>query len=228
MSASIAAADQIATEVYLPQHDSLLLADIMRQHGPFTGRSVADLCTGSGVLAIAAARLNARRVSAFDICPKAVQYTRFRASGADVDIDVRLGSWSQALDAGPFDIVVSNPPYVPTGPAADGARSAAWNTPTASWNGGPDGRVILDPLCAVAGDMLTRGGTLLIVQSEFAGVQRSVYQLLRSGLRAEIVAAREIPFGPVLTAQAGWLEESGRLTVGRRTERLVVIRAGKP
>ena len=36
-----------------------------------------------------------------------------------------------------------------------------------------------------------------------------------------------IPFGPVLRARAAWLESTGRLPVGRREERLVVIRAQK-
>jgi release factor glutamine methyltransferase len=51
--------------------------------------------------------------------------------------------------------------------------------------------------------------------------------LRASGLSAEVVAAQEIPFGPVLTARARWLERTGRLRPGRRLERLVVIRADK-
>jgi release factor glutamine methyltransferase len=37
-----------------------------------------------------------------------------------------------------------------------------------------------------------------------------------------------IPFGPVMSARANWLEEIGRLPRGRREEELVVIRADKP
>jgi release factor glutamine methyltransferase len=49
-----------------------------------------------------------------------------------------------------------------------------------------------------------------------------------SGLDADIVASRWIPFGPVVSARAGWLERTGRMPRGCREEQLVVIRADKP
>ena len=47
------------------------------------------------------------------------------------------------------------------------------------------------------------------------------------GLDAEILAWQWIPFGPVLSARAQWLEDTGRLEPGRREEELVVIRADR-
>ena len=55
--------------VYPPQQDSRLLVDVLRTSGLAPGRRIADLCTGSGVVAIAAAAMGARDVTAFDICP---------------------------------------------------------------------------------------------------------------------------------------------------------------
>ena len=102
--------------VYPPQHDSQLLIDTLEKTELAQGRRVLDLCTGSGVVAIAAAELGAASVTAFDICPRAVRCSRGNAVHAGVDIDVREGSWSGALDYAPFDVIVSNPPYVPTPP----------------------------------------------------------------------------------------------------------------
>lgn len=214
--------------VYAPQHDSLLLIEAMQQTNTVRGRAVLDLCTGSGVVAITAARLGARHVTAFDICPDAVRCARANAVAADVAVDTRLGSWESALRAGPYDLVVSNPPYVPTGPdahleAIPGAVGPAW-----AWNAGMDGRLVLDPLCDVAPALLDEGGTMLIVQSEFADADQTVRRLRRRGLRTEVLMTQLIPFGPVLHARAAWLESTGRLPVGRREERLVVIRAQKP
>ncbi|BCI81833.1 hypothetical protein MTY66_34580 [Mycolicibacterium sp. TY66] len=48
------------------------------------------------------------------------------------------------------------------------------------------------------------------------------------GLQADVVARRTIAFGPVMTARARWLEDTGRLDPGRRTEELAVIKAVKP
>ena len=47
------------------------------------------------------------------------------------------------------------------------------------------------------------------------------------GLTAQIVASQRIPFGPVLTARAEWLQDTRRMTLGQRRERLVVIRADR-
>jgi release factor glutamine methyltransferase len=47
-------------------------------------------------------------------------------------------------------------------------------------------------------------------------------------LKASVIARQWIPFGPVLTARAGWLERIGLLERGRRIEELVAIRADVP
>ncbi len=213
--------------VYAPQHDSRLLVDGLRQTAISEGRRVLDLCTGSGVLAIAAAQSGAAEVTAFDICPRAVQCSRANASAAGVHVDVRLGSLSDALGCGPFDVVVSNPPYVPVSPDGGAETIPAIFGPAWAWNAGDDGRLVLDPLCAAAPDLLADGGTLMLVQSEFAGVEESMTALRSGGLDADTVMWQWIPFGPVLSARAGWLEATGRLRSGRREELLVLIRADK-
>jgi len=215
-----------AAGVYVPQQDSHLLIDAMADTGLAGRRRVLDLCTGSGVVAIAAAELGADSVTAFDICPRAVRCSRANARAAGADVQVRHGPWSGALACEPFDLVVSNPPYVPS-PLGGGPIPAAGG-PEWSWNGGVDGRIILDPLCRTAGTLLRRGGSLLLVQSVLADIGRSLRMLRHSGLQADIVADRWIPFGPVLSARAGWLERTGRMPRGCREEQLVVIRADKP
>jgi release factor glutamine methyltransferase len=214
--------------VYRPQHDSLLLVDAMEKSGIVAQRRVLDLCTGSGYVAIAAAQMGCASVTAFDICPVAVRSSRKNAVDAGVQVDVRLGSWSGAFDCAPFELVVSNPPYVPTPLADDTELIPATAGPSRAWNAGFDGRLILDPLCESASALLCDGGSMLLVHSEFSGVQRSLDSLRSTGLRAEIVASQWVPFGPVLLARAEWLENTGRLQFGRREEELVVIRADKP
>ncbi|WP_019971424.1 HemK2/MTQ2 family protein methyltransferase [Mycobacterium sp. 141] len=213
--------------VYPPQQDSQLLIDVLARSGPLQRRRVADLGTGSGVVAVAAAQLGATSVTAFDICPNAVRCARRNALAAGADVHVKLGSWTQALECEPFDIVVCNPPYVPSGVDVDTSSVPPWSGPMAAWNGGADGRLVLDPLCAAAPRMLTDGGTLLLVQSEFSGITESVTLLRGLGMKTKIIAVQAIPFGPVLSAHASGLEASGRLSPGRRHELLVVIRADK-
>lgn len=212
--------------VYVPQQDSYLLIDTMEDNALADGSRVLDLCTGSGVVAIAAAEMGATSVTAIDICPRAVRCSRDNARAAGVDVDFRQGPWTRALACAPFDLIVSNPPYVPS-PRHGGPIPAAGG-PEWSWNGGIDGRIVLDPLCRAATTLLCSGGSMLLVQSVLADVSRSLKVLRDSGLAAEIAATRWIPFGPVLSARAGWLEQTGRMPRGCRNEQLVVIRADKP
>ncbi len=199
----------------------------MHQSGLIPGRRVLDLCTGSGFVAIAAAEMGCARVTAFDICPDAVRCSRGNAVVAGVEVDVREGSFSGAVDYAPFDVVVSNPPYVPTPPGGDTEVIYSTGGPSWAWNGGPDGRLVLDPLCEAAPKLLCDGGTLLLVHSALAGVQQSLDSLRMAGMVPEVVASKWIPFGPVMTARARWLEDTGRIPHGRREEELVVIRAEK-
>lgn len=218
----------VPEDVYAPQHDSQLLIDVLAQTGLAPGRRVVDLCSGSGVVAIAAAELGAAEVMALDICPRAVSCARQNALAGGVTVDVRLGSWARAVEFGPFDLITCNPPYVPHAPGVDdvfpGFRRIG---PPRAWDAGYDGRLVLDPLCAAAPRLLADGGTMLLVQSEFSGPRETLATLAAAGMDAEIIARQWIPFGPVLTSRARWLEESDRLEPGRREEELLVIRADK-
>jgi release factor glutamine methyltransferase len=217
----------VADGVYPPQEDSQLLIDVMEKTGLARKRRVVDLCTGSGVVAIAAAEQGASEVAAFDICPRAVHFARQQVSVAGVDVGVHLGSWARAAEFGPYDLVLCNPPYVPRDPGVDGLDPPSDVGPSRAWDAGLDGRLVLDPLCASMRDYLAGGGTMLLVQSEFAEPRKTLAALASSGLDAEILAWEWIPFGPVLSARAQWLEDTGRLEPGRREEELVVIRADR-
>jgi release factor glutamine methyltransferase len=208
--------------VYAPQHDSRLLAGALTQTGLVARRRVLDLCTGTGVIAIAAALQGAASVTALDICARA----NTRAVG--VEVHVRVGSLARALASGPYDIVVCNPPYVPVGSQAAAELIPSSAGPARAWNGGRDGRSMLDPLCASAPRPLARGGTLLVVQSALSGVGKSMTALRSAGLDAEIIACQWVPLGPVLMARARWLDSGGLIPGGCREEQLVVIRADKP
>ncbi|MGE2836233.1 HemK2/MTQ2 family protein methyltransferase [Mycobacterium sp. SMC-4] len=222
--------DAVATplDVYPPQEDSYLLVDAMNQAGLAPGARVADLCTGSGVVAVAAATAGADEVTAFDICPKAVQHARASASAAGAKVSVHRGSWARAVEFGPFDVVLANPPYVPQSPADDTTDIPPAAGPAQAWNAGTDGRLVLDPLCAAAPLLLDEGGTMLIVQSECSNVRKTLSLLRAHGMRAEVVAQQLIPFGPVMTARAQWLTAAGLLAPGARCERIVVVRADAP
>jgi len=213
--------------VYPPQEDSTLLIEALRTSGLAAGNRVADLCSGSGVVALAAAEQGAATVAAFEMSARAVDCARANVAAAGLGVKVHRGSWTRAVEFEPFDVVTCNPPYVPFDEGADDGPVAETAGPAAAWNAGRDGRRILDPLCERAPELLADGGSIFIVHSEFADVDRTVADLSAAGLRARVVAEQWIPFGPVLTARALWLERIGMLEKGRRQELLAVVRADR-
>ncbi|MYR08194.1 methyltransferase [Gordonia sp. SID5947] len=211
--------------VYRPQHDSYLLVEAVRSSGLARSATAADLCTGSGVIAREVALMGARSVVGVDSCPDAVRVARSMCAQAPGRVSMEHSDIAGLLGRDRFDLVTCNPPYVPT--PADGSIRER-KSPRNAWEAGVDGRAVLDILCAAAHRLLNPGGSLFVVQSEFADIDASIRTLETTGLDARVVLSRSIPFGPVLTAHAGWLRETGRLAPGQQTERLAVIRADNP
>lgn len=96
-----------------PETEELVEAVIERAAD---GYSVLDLCTGSGCIAVSLAkRLKNSTITAVDISPKALEYARRNAIRNGVAIDfAEADIFENLFDANrSFDIIVSNPPYVP-------------------------------------------------------------------------------------------------------------------
>lgn len=75
--------------------------------------STLDLCTGSGVHALVAAR-HSKHVAATDINPRALHFAEFNAWLNDItNIEFRRGDLFRAVEDTTFDLILSNPPYIP-------------------------------------------------------------------------------------------------------------------
>jgi carbamoyltransferase len=102
--------------VYPPSSDSLLLREVLAAVGR---PAVLDLCTGSGVQALALAA-QAERLVAVDLNPRAAALARLNAQLNGVeDFDVRCGDLYAPLRGEQFDVIVANPPFV-TSPYSSG------------------------------------------------------------------------------------------------------------
>ncbi|WP_406193535.1 methyltransferase [Kitasatospora sp. NBC_01560] len=211
-----------APGVYRAQDDSELLVRSLGHERLREGDEVLDLGTGTGVVALAAAGTGAR-VTAIDVSRRALATAWINGALNRRHIHVRQGDLLEPVRGRRFDLIASNPPYVP---AADSALPT--HGPARAWDAGPDGRVLLDRICRTAPDFLMPGGVLLLVHSSLCGIGESRRALRRAGLRTEVVARRRIPFGPVMAARADWFEERGLVEPGVRHEELVVIRSVRP
>ncbi|MFE9768840.1 HemK2/MTQ2 family protein methyltransferase [Streptomyces sp. NPDC005808] len=204
--------------VYRPQHDTRLLAQALEREGVAPRAEVLDLGTGTGALAVAAARLGAR-VTAVDISWRAVLTAHVNARVAGQQVAVRHGDLTSAVPGRSFDLVVSNPPYVPS-PVDRLPRRG----PARAWDAGRDGRALVDRICDAAPSALRPSGVLLIVHSGLCDTEATLARLEKAGMTASVTDRAVIPFGPVLRSRLPWLRRQG-LLADEGLEEVVVIRA---
>lgn len=207
--------------VFRPISDTWLLARALCAERLDEGTSVLDVCTGSGAIAVAAARAGAGRVTAVDVSRRAVLTARINARLNGVAIRALRSDLFSGLDGERFDVIAGNPPYVPDPaddtPPARGARRA--------WDAGRDGRVLLDPLIAAAPAHLRPGGRLLVVHSDICGTGATLTAMRAAGLVPEIVASERGPLGPLMRGRREHLVARGALASDRIDEEVVVVAA---
>ena len=144
---------------------------------------VLDLCTGSGIQAIAALRYYAESAILVDVNPRAVRFARFNLllNGMESRGEVREGNLYAALtDAEKeegFDAVLANPPFIPAPTLSSAESTFAVPNPNAGidgkrpmpfyGDGGNDGERVMEAIVSGAGAVLKEGGRLTIVAGEF-------------------------------------------------------------
>jgi len=121
--------------------------------------TVLELGTGSGAVAIALGReVPAARITATDVSPEALAVARGNAARHEVDITWVASDWYAAID-GRFDMILSNPPYVP---ADDPHLAALGHEPHGALVAGADGLDAIRTICAGAAGHLQPGGALAL------------------------------------------------------------------
>lgn len=140
------------------------------------GRRVLDLGTGSGILAVAAARAGARVVVGVDINPKALRYAKRNAlaNGCNDTCSFRQGDMWEPVRHERFDTIVSNPPFVPTPFGFQLFLSA---------DGGPMGLGVAERVLQDVRTHLSSTGKLLLLTMSLGDENEPlVYSLLRRHL----------------------------------------------
>ncbi len=141
--------------VYPPREDTRLLlpfAEVPR------GTLLLEVGTGSGLVALAAARRGAR-VVATDLNPHALR--RLRARAREEGVDLALVRTDLAHGLGRFDRILANPPYLPTRP--EERDPDRWHN--LALDGGPDGCRVTARLVDELDQHLARGGGAFVVVS---------------------------------------------------------------
>jgi len=132
------------------------------------GGALLDLCTGTGCVAISVAlgRPGAR-VVATDLSPDALALAAENAAALGAGaVELRAGDlWAAVPDGARFEVITSNPPYVPSGELAGLSREVQ-REPALALDGGPDGLAVLRRIVAGAAERLLPRGTLALEMHE--------------------------------------------------------------
>jgi release factor glutamine methyltransferase len=150
--------------VLVPRPETELLVDRALLHlKDVENPLLVDVGTGSGAIALslATARPDAR-IIAVDFSPDALDVAaQNRETLGLLSVDLRYGDLLEPVDERDLDLVVSNPPYIPTADLAGLPLDVRGHEPKMALDGGPDGLVLVRRLITQAAERLKPGGWLL-------------------------------------------------------------------
>jgi release factor glutamine methyltransferase len=164
---------EVGPGVLIPRPDTETLVEnvlqLARNTPGFEAPRVLDLCTGSGCIAAAVAqRLKSATVLATDKSDTAVATAKrnLQRLGLSDRVTVEQGDLyeplSRVVDAAPFHLILSNPPYVPTGDLEKLDRNVRDYEPREALDGGIDGLMLHRRILEGAVDRLVPGGRIYL------------------------------------------------------------------
>jgi len=154
----------VGPSVLIPRPETETLVEAALAHLE-ADDSCLDLGTGSGAIAVSlACERPLARVCATDSSLEAIEVARSNAriNGCAERIEVRQGSWYDAVAGRRFDLIVSNPPYVARGDPHLCQGDVRFEPSRALTDGSRDGLDSIRSIIAGASDHLNAGGWLLL------------------------------------------------------------------
>ena len=137
--------------VLIPRQDTECLVERVLPY--VDGKRVLDVCTGSGCIAIAIAKLGKPFiVHGVDISEEALAVARQNATELNASVELFAGDLMTRMD-GQYDVIVSNPPYIPPSVIEGLMPEVRLHEPMLALDGGQDG---LEFYRRIAGQAVTR------------------------------------------------------------------------
>lgn len=157
--------------ILIPRPDTEILVEKVLEiyrdrYGPKRVK-IMDIGTGSGAIAVSLARyIEDSRVTAIDICPRALELARKNAASNQVagKITFHLGSLFQPIgreEYKSYDFIISNPPYIPSWEIPTLDRGVKDYEPSLALDGGEDGLDFYRHISKDSIDYLKEGGWLM-------------------------------------------------------------------
>jgi len=158
---------KVTTDVLIPRPDSeFVVAEFLDLTKSIMNVRAVDVGTGSGCLALACASKHpTAELFAVDLSPEAIAVAvqNARALGLESRVTFRQGDrLAPVAEDGPFDAILSNPPYIKTADLATLESGVRRHEPRLALDGGDDGLRVVAPLIAESAALLKSGGHLIL------------------------------------------------------------------
>lgn len=169
---------KVTPQVLIPRSDTeVLVEEVLRRFGDEPQR-VVDVGTGSGAIALALKYYRPSwQVWAVDFSREALEVAEANAKRYNLEVNFEEGELLSPLK-GKFDLIVSNPPYIPTAELKKLQLEVQFE-PLIALDGGEDGLRIYRRLIPQAASFLTDKGTLFLEIG--SGTEEKIGELLASG-----------------------------------------------
>ena len=154
---------RVDSRVLIPRPETELLCEwalelFPEQESP----RVLDLCCGSGCIGLTVKAERPRaQVTLSDISEEALEVASLNAGALCLDVSLRQTDLLDGFPASSFDLILSNPPYIPAG-ECDFLQPEVLFEPRLALDGGPDGCDIYRRIADRARSVLAPGGKLLM------------------------------------------------------------------
>lgn len=177
-------------DVYVPDEDSFLLAENLNIP---KGAKVLDVGTGTGILALTAAKM-ASSVVGVDVNPKAVELAKKNAKENGIK-NVRFlerDLFSAIGKEEKFDVIIFNPPYLPV---------EEYDPLGKAWSGGRGGMVVIRRFLVEAPAHLAENGIILLLLSSLNDFDEVKKILGQKGMTCEVVAEKKFFFEALMVVR---------------------------
>lgn len=148
-------------------------------------KTVLDLCTGSGAIAIAVNKKSGAKVVASDVSAAALQLAKSNAEKTGADIEFVESDMFENLGERKFDVIISNPPYVKCGEIDGLQREVRDFEPALALDGGEDGLDFFRVIAANARKYLNGNGAVFLECG--IGQAEEVARLFKAFRNVEII-----------------------------------------
>jgi len=184
-------------EVYEPAEDTFLFAENLQVE---RRDRVLEIGTGTGIIAIIVSR-KCSTVTATDINPQALDCAAKNIiTNKAYNVELRKGDLFEPLPGEKYDLILFNTPYLPTS-----EEERVDDELDAAWDGGEDGRKVINRFLDDLKDHLKPGGKVQLVQSSLADIDQTLKKLKDMGINASVTAREKCFFEEVVVI-------SGKLT----------------